>query len=139
MSHRPEYRETIKTVLGADATFSSYTQISAWANAVNAEVMPAWFVATPREQPSRSAHGQSQRVTDLIVGLKRLGGDAIEDALDADAVVIERLVIGALRTRERDCELTVIDIKTDGGAEQRVGTLTLTFRITAWMPDPALS
>lgn len=140
MTHyRSGYRTLVAGAVAASPYFAGMTRLSAWVDGFNATSLPAWFVATPRERAARVSHGTSQRDTDLVVGIKRLGTDDIEDVLDADSAVVEQLVIAALRTQERDCETGEINIKVDGGGEQRVGTLTLTFRITGWLPDPALS
>lgn len=123
--------------LALQSSLTGMTEISAWAQSVDANTLPAWAVATPRETRSRESHGLNAENLVLAVMVKRLGGDDIEDLLDADSAPVEAAVVGALRLGNMGCDLSQTEIKVDGEGAKRLGTLTMAFTVTYWVADPA--
>lgn len=136
-SDRSAIRAAARTALQGASGLAEFTEMSAWAQAVDPSILPAWGLVTPRETRLRQANDTAQEDLVLAVVVKRLGGDDIEDVLDADSAVIESAIVPALRTPERDCELSSTEIKLDGDGARRVGTLTMAFTVTYWVDDPA--
>ncbi|TYB83967.1 hypothetical protein [Oceaniovalibus sp. ACAM 378] len=137
MSHyRSEYRTAVRTALKASSEFAEFTIMSAWAQKIDAETLPVMGVATPREGKQRDSLESSARETTVIVALKRQGGEDIEDVLDDDSAVIERLVLSALEADGQDCQLVDTEIDLDGGGARRVGTLIMRFTVAAWLAEP---
>lgn len=129
---RTEVRALAASALLATPGLSEATRISAWVQSVDAQVLPAYAIATPSERTELATYDSEQCDLTLVAVLKRLGGDDIEDILDSDADLIGAAVASAVRSASRSCELTQADTKVDGDGGQRVGTITLTFTVTYW-------
>lgn len=136
VSERKTVRDAAKAALGATAHLAGFTEISAWAQSVDVQALPAWAVATPREMRDRVSQGRDERQLTLAVVIKRVGTSTIEDQMDVDADAIERALVPALSNDNRDCDLTQTETRVDGDGAQRVGTLTMAFTITYWVDDP---
>lgn len=136
MHYRSTYRGVVRMALAADPAFDTYTVLSAWAQNIDEKTLPVLAVATPTEAKDLPALGESARDTQLVVVAKIKGADEIEDDLDDLSDLIERAVITALDTDARQCELRNTSVQIDGGGESRVGTLTMTFRVQAWLIEP---
>ncbi|TWJ05761.1 hypothetical protein IQ03_00569 [Gemmobacter caeni] len=134
-SDRQQIRASARAALQAGLT--GWTEFFAWAQSVNAEHLPAWAVATPSERRSSASQDTAQRETSLVVVVKLLGGDLIEDDLDEAADQIEAAVVAALRASNLMCELTQSETRIDAEAVKRLGTLTMSFTVTYWTDDPA--
>lgn len=137
MTHpRAEFRADVRTALLAEARFAAFTLLSAWAQNIDAELLPVMAVATPREGKSLTGHAEAQRVTSLVVVIKRAGGDDLEDVLDDDSDAAEIAVLAALDSANQEAVLETTETRLDGDGSRRVGTLTMTFRVTTWTVDP---
>lgn len=137
MHYRAVYRSAVRAALLASPEFGAFNARSAWAQKIDPEELPVFGVATPRESKDLEGHGTSARSTQLIVVLKRLGGDDLEDVLDIDSEAVERIVLAALLTDpERMVTLTDTEVTIDGSGAQRVGTLQMTFRAEFWPLEP---
>lgn len=134
---RTAIRAAAKAALQAAPRFAGFSNISAWAQSVSAKDLPAWAVATPREAKDRQGQAVAQQDLTLIVVIKRVGEDDIEDVLDADSTAVEDAITAALRDESQDCDLAQTEMKVDGDGAQRVGTLTMLFNVTYWVDDPA--
>lgn len=139
MAHyRSRYRSIVVAALEASTRFEGFATRSAWAQNISAEDLPVFGVATPVETKDRDSLDTSARETTLHLVIKRLGGDDIEDVLDADSEVAETLVLEAFDTHGIQGDLTQTEIRLDGGGEQRAGALTMTFRISAFLVEPLI-
>ncbi|WP_376872378.1 hypothetical protein [Albirhodobacter sp. R86504] len=137
MHYRATFRETVRVAMMMSAEFSAFNQRSAWAQTIDASELPVFGVATPRETKVLDAQDVSTRSTQLIVVLKRLGGDDLEDVLDFDSEAVERIVLTALLADpQRMASLSDTEVTIDGSGAQRVGTLQMTFRIEGWPLEP---
>jgi len=137
MTHyRKIYRDTVRSALQADAAFTDFTVMSAWAHNLDIDDVPAFGVATPQETKRLDSLDSSERETQLVVILKIKGGDAIEDLMDGFSELVEPIVITALSGPASECLLTNTTTKVDGGGEVRVGTLTMEFSVKAWLAEP---
>lgn len=137
MSYRRTLRLAARSALAAAPALAGFTSMSAWAQNIDAHLLPVFGVATPRETAGRDSHDTSRREVSVMVVLKRLGDDGLEDTLDDDADVVEPLINAALRSAERDCEMRDLSITVSGDGARRVGTLQMTFTVTLWTDDPA--
>ncbi len=136
MHYRSTYRGVVRMALAADPAFASFTVLSAWAQNIDEKTLPVLAVATPTEAKDLPSLGESSRDTQLVVVAKIRGADELEDDLDDLSDLIERAVITALDTDARQCELRNTSVQIDGGGESRVGTLTMTFSVQAWLIEP---
>ncbi len=136
MHYRSIYRGVVRMALAADPAFADFTVMSAWAQNIDEKTLPVLAVATPTEAKDLPALGESARDTQLVVVAKIKGADGLEDDLDDLSDLIERAVITALDTDARQCELRNTSVQIDGGGESRVGTLTMTFNVQAWLIEP---
>lgn len=139
MSGRARFREIARAALAADPRMGLLTQIGAWEARPDASQLPLLMVVTPVERPTQNTISSFERVTILQVGVKRLGGADLEDALDVDADAIERAVFLAMHAQGIIClpDDVTVTVNTDG--EQSIGTLISSFRIV-WrraVPRPA--
>jgi hypothetical protein len=139
MHYRIGYRDAVKTAVAADAAFADYTIISAWAQNIDADTLPAFGVATPHEAKTIETHDDSTRVTQLMVVLKVAGGDDLEDKLDDLSHDVERIVIPAIQQPDVECILRDTRIELDGSGANRIGSLTMDFAISIWLIDPLTS
>jgi hypothetical protein len=139
MHYRNGYRAAVKAAVAADAAFANYTIISAWAQNIDADTLPAFGVATPHEAKTIETHDSSTRVTQLMVVLKVSGGDELEASLDDLSEDVERIVIPTVEKPDVECVLRDTRIELDGGGANRVGSLTMDFAITNWFADPLTS
>lgn len=133
---RATFRVQVKSVLEADAYFADWTAAWAWSQTLDADQLPIYAVATPQERREPDAHEVARCDLTLVVILKRLGGEDIEDLLDEAGDAAESAVIAAIRTPHVQCELSNTGVKIDGSGGQRVGTLDLTFGVTYWVENP---
>ena len=137
MHYRAIYRSLVRAAMLASPEFGAFNARSAWAQKIDPEELPVFGVATPRETKDLEGHGTSTRSTHVIVVLKRLGGDDLEDVLDLDSEAVERIVLTAmLADPERMVALTDTEVTIDGSGAQRVGTLQMTFRAEFWPLEP---
>lgn len=133
MSHyRADYRSAVRDSLAAVTRFADFTVLSAWSENIDASTLPVMAVVTPSERSSPSTHGSFERGTLLQVILKRQGGDDIEDDLDDDAAAGEAAVLTAFAVRTLQCLLEEVTTVVNGEGSQRIGTVTLSFRVTSW-------
>jgi hypothetical protein len=125
-----------RLALAAQPEFEDFQANSAWSQTIDHDELPFFAVATPREGKDKTTHSNSTRQTTLVVVLKILGGDGLEDELDALSIVVENVVITALENSERDCDLSETSVDLDGNAGSRVGTLSMKFTVTIWPLEP---
>lgn len=137
MSHyRSNYRTIVRTAVTGSAAFTGVKVLSAWVQNISADDLPVLGVATPIERKERDSLDSSARETVLKVVLKRLGGDTIEDTLDADSQALETLIEAAFTSASVAAVLEETSIEVDGAGDRRVGSLVLTFRVSAFLAEP---
>ena len=137
MSHyRKDLRDAAKAAIAGHAALSGYNVFSAWSQNIDAGSLPAFGVATPREDKTLDGLDASERNITLIVVFKRKGGDDLEDVLDDDSIEAEIALLPALAAIIDATDLTGTEIRIDGDGASRVGTLTMTFRSRHWLIDP---
>lgn len=137
MTHyRSQIRASIRLTLQMLPHFSGFSHRSAWAQNVDVASLPVIAVATPRESKEQSAFDMADRNVTAVVVIKRLGGDALEDELDLDSVHLEAAVLQTMQTLNFGGQLESTEIDLSGSAEQRVGTLTMAFRVFVSTPEP---
>lgn len=134
--YRAEYRDLTRQTLLASSRFSEFTTRSAWAQNISAEDLPIFAVVTPGETKDLDSLTSSARETTLHLVIKRLGDESIEEVLDDDSVAAEILLLEAFRGKGIAGDLTQTQIQIDGTGEQRIGSLTMTFRIRAFLDEP---
>ena len=135
-SDRKAIRAAALAALTVAPRFAAMTQISAWAQSVDTESLPCFGVATPEEvKETAEVSGLSRRDLTLVLSLRRLGGDDIEDALDDDAEAAEAAIIAALLGDNQICDLRRTAVTVNGDGRARIGALTLTFMVTYWTDD----
>lgn len=137
MSHyRSDLRAAAISAITGQLHFTDYTSFSAWSQNIDPDALPAFGVATPREEKTLDGLETSQRAITLIVVFKRRGGDDLDDIMDDDSVAAEMALMPALQGIIDAIDLTSTEVRIDGEGSSRVGTLTLTFRATHWLVDP---
>jgi hypothetical protein len=126
--YRRTIRDAVAAAVEADATFSGATRLKSWGRTIDADKCPVYSVTTPREQVNRAAVDQSDRTVSVFFGLRRAGGDELEDTLDADSAAAEAAILPAL-DGYLDAQFveTRIEINHDNAAT-RIGTLLMEFR-----------
>lgn len=134
--YRAEYRALVRQTLLASSRFSEFTTRSAWVQNISAEDLPILAVATPGETKERDSFTSSERETTLHLVIKRRGDESLEEILDDDSAAAEILLLDAFRGQGIAGDLTQTQIQIDGTGEQRVGSLTMTFRIRAFFDEP---
>lgn len=127
---RSALRAAVRTAVSEAAALSDFTIVPGWGRQLSPDALPGLCVFTPREMKQRNGTHSYQRQTDLIVLVKRAGGDDLEDLLDLDAEAVEVAVLPVLLNLGSDAEAMSIDTEIPGNAEERVGTISITFRIT---------
>ncbi|MCL4069004.1 hypothetical protein M3484_20820 [Pseudomonas sp. GX19020] len=137
MTHyRSRYRAVIQAALTASPRFADFTVRSAWAQNISAEDLPVFGIATPVESKNRDSLDTSERETTVHIVFKRLGLDDIEDILDEDSAAAETAILDALQASGIQGDLAQTEIRLDGAGEQRAGSLTMTFRLMAFLVEP---
>lgn len=130
MTSRSTMRTTVRAAAQAELYFSAFTVLEQWGQGIDPEALPGFAVFTPRENKNRVGAGQYQRLTDLVVLIRREGAATLEDDLDLDAEAAETMVLAAIiGLGVEDCELVSIDTEIPGTGEKRIGSVTLTFRV----------
>jgi hypothetical protein len=130
--YRSVYRSTVRATLQGSPEFQDCTFLSAWSENISADLLPVIGVVTPSERNSPDTHGSNEKSTLLQVVLKRLGGEDIEDRLDDDSAAMEVLVPAALRGAGVSGVLEETTTAVNGDGDRRIGTLTMSYRVTSW-------
>lgn len=137
MTHRALYRAAASDALRNTPEFYRLTERLSWVYGADVSDLPAWGVMTPDEPATDLTKESTRRDTDLMVIVKRTGGDELQDQLDEDAAVIECNVWPALEATAAyhvTLTRTRIDISSDGAT--RSGLVEVTFRCTAEIDNP---
>lgn len=137
MSHpRGTIRAAVRAALAGSARFAGFTDLRAFSRDVDPTHYPFFVVMTPRELTEMAAPGAVTRATDVLVGVRRLGGDELEDLLDEDSAEIEALVLPVLAANGGELfglETTETDVNADGS--RRIGGINMTFRVVRYTPE----
>jgi hypothetical protein len=139
---RKQVRADLKTVIdgliAAGQPLAGARVISAWAQNIDANALPAVGIATPSEQRAALSQETDQATITAVVVIKRRGGDDLEDDLDDDAEALIPAIEAGLKTTTRDCALTTSAVDINGAGSPRVGTLTLTFQMITFADRPVV-
>ncbi|MDP1620408.1 MAG: hypothetical protein Q8K33_24190 [Cypionkella sp.] len=130
MNHRSLFRTLARDALANDPRMILLTQLPAWAGNISAETLPVIGVVTPQERVSPDTFDMFERSTLLQVVVKRLGGDELEDELDADADAIEICVCAAIMVAGYRCFPEDLTLALNGDGAERIGTALVNFRVT---------
>lgn len=141
MTHpRVAYRAAIRAAFEVAPGLAGVTVVKAWRFPRDTDGLPAIGVATPRERVDGSTGSSVDRVVEIAVVLKVVGGDDLEDTLDAYSEVIEAEVIDVLAALDPQPPLyglTTIDTSIEADANQRVGHLDMRFEATRFADEGA--
>lgn len=137
MSHpRGVLRASLRTALAASAALDGVEILQSWAQNVDADLLPVAGVFTPREVSDPVDTTRVARTTDVVVMLRRSGGDTLEDALDDDSAAIEAAVMPVLRDFGAGVyQLASTDISIDGQGKKRIGQIDMIFRAARYTPE----
>lgn len=128
MTARTTIRENARLALRTLAALQGFTEVPLW-HSVDADTLPVFAVATPREDPDRDALRSTKRVVMLRVEIKMLGSsDAIEAQVDDLAPLVETRICASLETAGFGTYLDTLETPCDGSGERVVGSLIMTFR-----------
>lgn len=135
MHPRATLRAAARAALAAPDVLPGVTVLTGWVQDFDADLLPAIGVYTPRTITRPVSAVDMTRDTQLVVHLRRLGGDDIDDQLDLDSAAIEAAiqpVIDAWGAGECYLESTDIEVQSDAG--HRLGKLTMTFQAGRFSP-----
>lgn len=99
-----------------------------WAK-IDPTQLPRGGVATPRVLTERIDVETVERRVDVVAVLKRMGGEDLEDELDADSGAIEVAVLAVFEVSSDDFDLVETQTEFDAGGKKTVGTLMMLFRV----------
>lgn len=137
MIHRKTYRAAASAALAVSSRFASFTEKRSWAFASDTSDLPAWGVMTPDEPATDLTKDSTHRETDVMVIVKRQGGDTLHDDLDDDATEIEAVVWAALAATDAyHVSLARTRNNISGEGAKRTGLVEVTFRCMAEIPNP---
>jgi len=127
MATRKQLRDAVRAAVALDATLSGHA-LAPWGQDLDEGTLAGLGVFTPREVKRREAAGQFARQTDIVILIKRRGGDTLEDDLDTDVVAAESVALTALDSLVDDIEAVQIETDIPGRGKQRLGQIALTLR-----------
>lgn len=128
---RPEVRHRARDAVLAHARFADFKVSSRWGRNRDETQLPAVDFFTPRFDQTVAGVSMRRDTIDLLALVRRVDGDDLEDLLDADADVLEAAVLGVLDSHFDEAMLVSGENDVPGVGERRVGTMMLTFRLTA--------
>lgn len=132
MSLRKTYRKAVRDAFDAAPEFAGYTFKRVWVRGVSSSELPAWTVMTPDEDVRSETMDQERRTSEVTVVLKRAGGDDLDDVLDDDAELIERVMAEALGALDiLDAQPTRIRPEMTGEGGETIGQVAVSFTCTA--------
>lgn len=135
MSHpRTGIRADLRAAL--QAALPGWTVLRAWTKNIDSTTLPAVAVFTPSERQGQDAVRNYTAETDVLVQLRREGGDALEDELDADSILVEAAVMPPLLAIDAHAMLISTEVDIDGSGEQRIGKMNLVFRTQRLITKP---
>lgn len=135
MHPRAQLRADARTALAAPDVLPGVRVLAGWAQDFDADLLPALGVYTPRTFSRPASSVDMLRNTQLVVHLRRLGSEDLDDQLDLDSAAIEAAiqpVIDAWGAGECYLEATDVEIQSDAG--HRLGKLTMTFQAGRFSP-----
>ncbi len=127
--HRIAMRATVMAALSGVLRFKRFTPIKGWSQSVDADTLPVYGVATPRENSSAASYDAHERRVELKLRFTRMGDDSVEDVLDTDTEVAEATLLPLLRATYLHAEIVQTELQLSGEGKQRVGTIELTFAV----------
>lgn len=136
MSHfRRQLRADVAAKILTYERFSAFRQIPAWVNSPNEKDLPAFAVAIPKTDVGLEADAVTFRDATLVVGVKRVGGDELEDCFDDDAEQLELIVFAALQELTSEWFFVGDEIAISKEGTKRIGTLSMTFQARVYTPE----
>jgi len=138
MAHpRVEIRADVKAALATLSGINATEIQTIFRKEIDIDQLPEITVLTPRERVTRTAVDMVDRVVDVVVAVRRKGGDTLDDDLDNESDDIEAAVLPVLEAHGDDVEL--VEVTTQFGAKgaTRVGQLELRFRLVRYTAEAA--
>ncbi|MBS8228408.1 hypothetical protein [Vannielia litorea] len=135
MSYRKALRVALRAAL--EAEFPAATYRPAMAQAGGGKELPEMTVRIAREDTREIDGTHVARHPYVTVFYRMSGGDDLEDDLDDIAAAIEPLVMPILEATPgvQLWGLGTTEFNIEGGAEKRVGSLTMTFEAEFYTPE----
>lgn len=128
MTHvRQDLRDAARAALVAALPAVSWPR--SWWHAAADVQQPRGAVATPEESVSRQAVGLVGRRIEVMVIVRRVAGDTIEDMLDDDSAAIEAALMPVMAARSTEFDLVETRVRIDGQAEKPIGELVMRFAV----------
>lgn len=139
MTHyRSHYRRTALSALTMHTRFIGFTAMKVWPGTVGFQSLPVIGVLTPQERCEAHGRPSVTRRTLLQVVVRRSGHDDVEDELDEDSALIEAIISSAFLHIRQGCFLEDTSVITNTDGRENVGTLVMSFRLTAFHPIATL-
>jgi len=136
MHPRAQLRADLRAVIEGEARFSGFADHRALPRNVGADQCPLFYVATPRERVTPDSGDDMSRRPEIMVGLRRVGGDELEDVLDEDSAVLEPLILAVLRgVNDNDYGLDMVEVDVLADGSPRIGRLDMVFRLARYTKE----
>lgn len=132
---RVSIRADVKTALSGLAGIAADEVTTIYRKDIDIEQLPEIMVLTPREQVARVAVDQVDRTIDVMVIIRRKGGDDLDDNLDNESDDIEAAVLPVLAGHGDDEELVEVTTQFDVTGSVRVGQLEMRFRLVRYTSE----
>lgn len=132
---RVSIRADVKTALAGLAGIAADEVTTIYRKDIDIEQLPEIMVLTPREQVARVAVDQVDRTIDVMVIIRRKGGDDLDDNLDNESDDIEAAVLPVLAGHGDDEELVEVTTQFDVTGSVRVGQLEMRFRLVRYTSE----
>lgn len=126
---RKAARAALRAAIQAADDYQDVTILRSFGASIDVTQLPAVSVVTQIEQIRRVSADTVARVATVEIGLRRAGGEHLEDLLDDDAEALERIGLPVLQGINSQAELSTIRTEISGEGAQRVGTLVLEFSL----------
>lgn len=130
MSFRSDLRESLRTALEAVPPLQGVERLDAFPREINPESCPFYVIRTPTERVRDDDLDTFERVTDVVVHIRRMGAADLEDQLDEDAGPLEKLVVDVLDTVGQDGSLVRLDVDVEEAGGSYFGKLDMLFQVT---------
>ena len=132
-------RADVKTALAALVGIEPDQVQTVYRKEIDIDQLPEITVLTPREQVQRTAVGMVDRIIDVVVVVRRKGGDTLDDDLDNESDDIEAAVLPVLAGHGDEEEVVEVSTQFDVKGSTRVGQLELRFRLVRYTAEAAQS
>lgn len=138
MSHfRSDLRADLRAALEASARFAGFETLRAIPSNVDPGNFPYFVVRTPVARHQFAARDTVARETEIMISIRRRGGDDLEDDLDLDADAVEAAVFPVLEASSSQINYSLsraeFDIVVAG--DKREGRLNMVFSVQRYTDE----